>query len=80
MSISYCVVSECTNYLSQPQMEDGKPVDPAYEVNIASKNLYVPTVWKQLPLSCCGTSVKPYNDKVYPHFDSKLTYGYQNRL
>lgn len=30
-------VSECTNYLSQPVMENGKPIDPAYEVNIASK-------------------------------------------
>lgn len=33
----FLFVTECTNYLSQPLMENGKPFDPAYEVNIASE-------------------------------------------
>lgn len=34
----YCIVSECTNYLAQPQTTpNGKPVDPAYDLDVASK-------------------------------------------
>lgn len=33
----YHFVAECTNYLAQPTMENGRPIDFAYEVNIASK-------------------------------------------
>ncbi|KOB66328.1 Uncharacterized protein OBRU01_21377, partial [Operophtera brumata] len=33
--------TKCTNYLTQPVMENGKPVDPAYEVNIAKCTNYL---------------------------------------
>ncbi|XP_026725065.1 uncharacterized protein LOC113492005 [Trichoplusia ni] len=30
------IVTRCTNYLAQPPMDNGRPIDPAYDVNIAN--------------------------------------------
>ncbi|OWR50802.1 uncharacterized protein LOC116776120 [Danaus plexippus] len=60
--------TNCTNYLSQPIMKNGKPVDPAYDVDIAS---YVRTMISFGIISLfvmamgCGFSVYTFRNPRY---------------
>ncbi|KAJ0177140.1 hypothetical protein K1T71_007149 [Dendrolimus kikuchii] len=60
--------NECTNYLAQPLMENGKPADPAYDVNIAN---YVRTMISFGIISLfvmamgCGFSIYTFQNPRY---------------
>lgn len=61
-------ITKCTNYLAQPLMENGKPADPAYDVNIAN---YVRTMISFGIISLfvmamgCGFSVYTFQNPRY---------------